>query len=393
MIYFDNAATTWPKPLPVVQAMNEALRRFGANPGRGGHSMGIAASQEVFRCRETAAQLFHLNDPSGVIFTLNCTMALNMVLKGLLKNGGRAVVSSLEHNAVMRPLYSLSHSNPVYDVARVTEGDDDATVEAFRRCIRPSTRAIVCTHASNVFGTRLPIRRLGQLAREYGLPFVVDAAQTGGVLPIDMEEDNIHFLCLAGHKGLYGPMGTGLLLCRGPYFLPSFVEGGTGSRSLELAQPSDLPDRLESGTPNTPGICGLRAGMQLVMDKDPQRIAQKEAALMCRMYRYLQEVPRIRLYTGMPELSRSAPVLSLNVEGYASEKTAALLNRQGIAVRAGLHCAPCAHRQYGTLPGGTVRFAPSIFTTEGEIDRACLVLRRLAENSEKPLQSRGNMVE
>ena len=143
-----------------------------------------------------------------------------------MKNGGRAVVSSLEHNAVMRPLYSLSHSNPVYDVARVTEGDDDATVEAFRRCIRPSTRAIVCTHASNVFGTRLPIRRLGQLAREYGLPFVVDAAQTGGVLPIDMEEDNIHFLCLAGHKGLYGPMGTGLLLCRGPYFRRPLWKGG-----------------------------------------------------------------------------------------------------------------------------------------------------------------------
>lgn len=207
MIYFDNAATTWPKPLPVVRAMDEALRRYGANPGRGGHSMGLAASQEVYRCRETAARLFHLSDPSGVIFTLNCTMALNMVLKGLLRTGGRAVVSSLEHNAVMRPLNALSTSGPIYDVARVAEEDDDATVEAFRRCIRPSTRVIVCTHASNVFGTRLPIRRLGQLAREYGLPFVVDAAQTGGVLPIDMEEDNIHFLCLAGHKGLYGPHG------------------------------------------------------------------------------------------------------------------------------------------------------------------------------------------
>ena len=164
MISLDNAATTWPKPLPVVRAMDEALRRYGANPGRGGHSMGLAASQEVYRCRETAARLFHLSDPSGVIFTLNCTMALNMVLKGLLRTGGRAVVSSLEHNAVMRPLNALSTSGPIYDVARVTEGDDDSTVEAFRRCIRPSTRVIVCTHASTVFGTRLPIRRLGQLA-------------------------------------------------------------------------------------------------------------------------------------------------------------------------------------------------------------------------------------
>ncbi len=387
MIYLDNAATTWPKPLPVVRAMDEALRRYGANPGRGGHSMGLAASQEVYRCRETAARLFHLSDPSGVIFTLNCTMALNMVLKGLLRTGGRAVVSSLEHNAVMRPLNALSTSGPIYDVARVAEGDDDATVEAFRRCIRPSTRVIVCTHASNVFGTRLPIRRLGQLAREYGLPFVVDAAQTGGVLPIDMEEDNIHFLCLAGHKGLYGPMGTGMLLCRGSYWLPPFIEGGTGSRSLELVQPSDLPDRLESGTPNTPGICGLRAGMELVLSRSPQRIARRESALMCRLYRRVKEVPRIRLYTGMPELERSAPVLSLNVEGYGSEKTAALLNRQGIAVRAGLHCAPCAHQHYGTLPGGTVRFAPSLFTTEAEIDRVGDVLEQLAKNSEKSLQS------
>ena len=387
MIYLDNAATTWPKPPCVTEAVVSALKKYGANPGRGGHTMSMAASREVFLCRETAARMFNLEDPSGVVFVLNCTMALNIALKGILAGGGRVTVSDLEHNAVMRPLYALSPGNPIYDVAHVVAGNDDATVENFRRTLSSDTKAIVCTHASNVFGIRLPIRRLGALAREKGLLFVVDGAQTAGVLPIDMQEDNIDFLCLAGHKGLYGPMGTGMLLCSGRFSLPPFIEGGTGSQSLLLEQPEDLPDRLESGTPNTPGICGLRAGMELVLSRSPQRIARQESALMCRLYRRVKEVPRIRLYTGMPELERSAPVLSLNVEGYGSEKTAALLNRQGIAVRAGLHCAPCAHQHYGTLPGGTVRFAPSLFTTEAEIDRVGDVLEQLAKNSEKSLQS------
>ncbi|MCI9415559.1 MAG: aminotransferase class V-fold PLP-dependent enzyme [Clostridiales bacterium] len=379
MIYLDNAATTWPKPPQVMQALNEAMRRYGANPGRGGHSMGLAASQAVYQCRETAARMFHLDDPSGVIFTLNCTMSLNMVLKGILRNGGRVVVSSLEHNAVMRPLNALSDGEPVYDVARVVEGDDDATVENFRRCIRPSTRAIVCTHASNVFGVRLPITRLGALAAERGLLFVVDAAQTAGVFPIDMEADQIHFLCLAGHKGLYGPMGTGMLLCRGSYSLPPFIEGGTGSRSLELRQPNDLPERLESGTPNTPGICALRAGMELVMKTGVDTIAQREMRQITYLYDFLKTCDGIELYTQRPSLPISAPVLSLNIRNVPSERTAELLNRQGIAVRAGLHCAPSAHRHYGTLPGGTVRLAPSLHTTGQEIDRTCRTLWQLSK--------------
>ena len=178
MIYWDNAATTWPKPMAVTEAMSRALTRYGANPGRGGHTMGMAASREVYRCRETAAEFFHLDNPGQVVFTLNCTMAMNMALKGILRTSGRVVVSDLEHNAVMRPLHVLSPGRPIYDVAQVTPGDDDQTVEAFRRCITPFTRAIVCTHASNVFGVQLPIRRLGELAREHDLLFVVDAAQT-----------------------------------------------------------------------------------------------------------------------------------------------------------------------------------------------------------------------
>ena len=378
MIYLDNAATTWPKPPCVTEAVSQAFKRYGANPGRGGHRMSMAASREVYRCRETAAKLFHLEDTSFVIFTLNCTMAMNMVLKGILSSGGRVVVSDLEHNAVMRPLHAISPDRPIYDVAHVVPDSEATTVENFRRCIQPSTKAIVCTHASNVFGIKLPIMRLGQLAREKDLLFVVDGAQTAGVLPIDMQKDNIDFLCLAGHKSLYGPMGTGMLLCSGRFLLPSFVEGGTGSQSLLLEQPEDLPDRLESGTPNTPGICGLQAGMQWVIAHGIEAICQQETAHMAYMYDRLANMAGIRLYTSRPVNGRCAPVLSLNVEGRSSEEIAAELNRYGVAVRAGLHCAPSAHRVYGTIPNGTVRFAPSLFTTRQEIEQVCRILKKIA---------------
>ena len=379
MIYLDNAATTWPKPACVAAAVNRALAVYGANPGRGGHNMSLAAAKEVYGCRETAARFFHLDNPTHVVFTLNCTMSLNMAIKGILANGGRVVVSSLEHNAVMRPLHALSRSGPVYDVAKVEPGDDDATVEAFRRCIGPLTKAIVCTHASNVFGVRLPIHRLGALAKERGLLFVVDAAQTAGVLPIDMQADHIDFLCLAGHKSLYGPMGTGMLLCGNGAPLPTLIEGGTGSQSIRLEQPEDLPERLESGTINVPGICGLRAGMEWVLSRGVANIARQETGHMAMMYDCLSRMPGVSLYTARPAIGLCAPVLSMNVMGMSSEETAAELNRLGVAVRAGLHCAPFAHRQFGTLPGGTVRFAPSAFTTRQDIEQACRAIRRCTE--------------
>lgn len=378
MIYLDNAATTWPKPPCVTEAVVTALKKYGANPGRGGHQMSMAASREVYLCRETAAKMFHLEDPSRVVFVLNCTMALNMALKGILASGGRVTVSDLEHNAVMRPLYAISPGKPVYDIAHVVVGDDDATVENFRRALTPETKAIVCTHASNVFGVRLPIRRLGALAREKGMLFVVDGAQTAGVLPIDMEDCNIDFLCLAGHKGLYGPMGTGMLLCSGRFDLPTLIEGGTGSQSLLLEQPNDLPDRLESGTPNTPGICGLRAGMEWVSTRGIENICRKETRLMALAHDLLTEIPGIRLYTTRPEEGLCAPVLSLNLEGHCSEELAVELNRYGVAVRAGLHCAPSAHRTYGTAPSGTARLAPSVHTTRQEIEQACRAIRKCA---------------
>ena len=370
MIYWDNAATTYPKPAAVQQAVAEALQQYGANPGRGGHAMSLATSEQLYRCREAAAAFFGLSDPTGVIFTPNCTAGLNLVIRGLLADGGRAVISDLEHNAVWRPVHGLSPRFPRYDVA-AWDADEEVLVENFRRAIRADTRLIVCTHASNVFGVTFPIRRLAELAHRYGLLLCVDAAQSAGVLPIQMEEDGIDYLCVAAHKGLYAPMGTGLLLCRERERISPLLRGGTGSYSRLPEQPHELPDRLESGTPNTPGLCGLLAGLEFVQAQGRERIYRHELGLLQQLYDRLQEVPGIRLYTPRPAAGRSAPVLSLNVEGVPSEQVGEALAAAQIAVRAGLHCAPLAHTRFGTLPDGTVRLAPSAFSTANEVEQIC----------------------
>ncbi len=380
MQYWDNAATTFPKPMAVKNAIDTAILKYGANPGRGGHTMAYATSEAVYRCREEAASLFGVDDPSRVIFTLNCTMSLNMVIKGVLKNGGRALISDMEHNAVLRPLFAISNPRPVYDIATVSLTDSQQTVENFKRKIRPDTKLIVCTHASNVWGTVLPIREIGALAHSKGIPFAVDAAQTAGVIPIDMEKDNVDFLCVAGHKGLYGPMGTGMLITSGKYPLPSFIEGGTGSRSLEPMQPVDLPDHLESGTPNTVGICGLCAGIQWVKAQGCPRIWNEEIYRLQRVYRTLNKCKGIRLYTQYPQIGKTAPVLSFNVGDIPSEVVAQELNKYGVAVRAGLHCAPMAHRKMGTEKTGAVRLAPSVFTSANDAEKVCKILVQTTEN-------------
>ncbi len=378
MIYWDNAATTWPKPPSVGAAVTQALREYGGNPGRAGHAMSLASAEQIFACRQAAADFFGLHDPSGVVFTLNCTMALNTVIRGLAGEYGRVLISDVEHNAVWRPTWALDIRRPRVDMA-VWSADEEETVENFRRAIRPDTRLLVCTHASNVFGVTLPIRRLAKLAHEHGIPLCVDAAQSAGILPLDMEADGIDYLCVAAHKGLYAPMGMGLLLCRGKIGLQPLVRGGTGSQSRYPQQPQELPDRLESGTPNTVGICGLRAGIRFVEQRGRETIYRHELGLVQRLYDRLENTPKIRLYTPRPVYGKSAPLLSLNVEGYSPEQAAAMLNEQGIAVRAGLHCAPLAHRHFGTLPMGTVRLAPSAFSTAEEAEKICKVFLQIAQ--------------
>lgn len=378
-MYWDNAATTWPKPSEVVLSVGQALRQYGANPGRAGHRMAMATAEEVFACRQEVAEFFGLNNPAGVIFTQNCTGALNMVIQGLLATGGHAVVSDLEHNAVVRPLWALPGVHR-WDVAEWTENEEEL-VERFRRLIRSDTKLILCTHASNVFGVTLPIRKLGKLAHDYGLLFCVDAAQTAGVLPIDMEKDHIDYLCVAPHKGLYAPMGIGLLLCREPEKVPPLVRGGTGSYSMLPQQPEELPDRLESGTPNTPGICGLCAGLRFVKEKGREKIYSHEICCLQKVYDALVEQPGIRFYTPRPCVGTFAPVLSLNVRDLPSEQVAQILDAHGVAVRAGLHCAPWAHRHFATLGQGTVRLAPSAFTTTMECEKVCKLFSQIAKKS------------
>ncbi len=372
LLYWDNAATTWPKPPTVRQAVGEVMVRCGGNPGRVGHHLGMASAEMIYDCREAVAGFFGLSDPSGVVFMHNCTTALNTVIHGVLASGGHAVISDLEHNAVWRPLHGMGCR---YDIAAYSP-DPEETVANFRRAIRPDTRLLVCTHASNVFGVTLPIRRLAALAHDYGLVICVDAAQTAGVLPINMEEDDIDYLCIAAHKGLYAPMGTGLLICRCRRPLTPLVRGGTGSSSLLPTQPDSLPDGLESGTPNTCGIAGVLAGVRYVECVGRQQIYAHEMDLLGHLYDGFTHIPQIRLLTPRPKLGESAPVLSVQVVGHTSEHVAAILDEYGVAVRAGLHCAPLAHRHFGTLPGGTVRFSPSTFSSVEEVEKILQISKK-----------------
>ncbi len=386
MIYLDNAATTYPKPPEVHRAVVDALRRYGANPGRSGHAMAMQTAEQVYVCRESVAEFFGLDDPAGVIFTANCTASLNLVIKGLLRGGGHVVTSCLEHNSVVRPLAALGAA-----VSEVTVYPCEPwkTVEGFRAAVRPDTRLILCTHASNVCGLRLPIREIGAMAQRLHIPFAVDAAQSAGVLPIDMRRDHIDFLCMPGHKALYGPMGTGLLLCRGGIRLDTLVEGGTGSASLRAEQPEDLPDRLESGTLNLPGICGLHAGVEWVKRRGCDAIAEHETTLMRRLYDRISEVRGITVHSPRPALDSAVPLVTFTIEGQMSEDTAARLSEAGIASRAGLHCAPSAHRFMGTVNTGAVRLCPSAYTTGAAVDETAKILTQIAR---KALQSSQSMI-
>lgn len=383
MIYLDNAATTSPKPESVIREVSNALKYYSANPGRGGHTPSIKAAEAVYKTRTAVKDLFHVSSEENVIFTSGCTHSLNTVIKGVLKKGDHVVISSMEHNAVLRPLHRLKEKGMIdYTIARVTPDDNNATVNAFRNAINSKTRLIVCTHASNVFGTLLPVERICALAHAYGILFCLDAAQSAGVIPIDLSENAYDFVCCAGHKGLYGPTGIGLLLVNTDVSLIPLMEGGTGSDSVNPSMPDFYPDRLESGTVNIPGICGLGAGIRFVRHHGIDKIYRHESRLIQRLYHELSSIPDVELYTADPIILPSAPVISFNIKDCESEKVSEYLNRRyGIAVRAGLHCAPLAHRMMGTLDRGTVRIAPSIITTDQEIQTLKIAIKNFSYNS------------
>lgn len=379
MIYLDNAATTYPKPPSVLAAVVRGIEKCGGNPGRGGHPLSLLAAEEVWLCREAAARLFHFSAPERVVFTQNCTMSLNIALKGLLENGGHALCSDVEHNAVMRPLHALSVAGKAtFSLVETDAEDAEKTVENFRRAITPETTVLCCTACSNVTGQGLPVQALGALARERNLAFVVDGAQAAGILPLDMEKDKIDFLCMPGHKGLYGPMGTGLLLCSDRYPLSTWMEGGTGSRSLSFYPPDELPDRLECGTLNVPGICGLRAGIEFVEKRGTEALRFEERRVMMPLYERLAEEATVTLCS-MPLSHKHSPLVTFTMKNTPSEQVAEALAAAGIAVRAGYHCAPTAHAKCDTLANGAVRVSPSAFTDRRQMAEFLKIFDKIAK--------------
>ncbi len=378
MIYLDNSATTYPKPLSVYNAVLNSIKNYGANPGRSGHTMSRKSGEELDKCRKSIAKMFGVKNPSNVAITLNCTQALNMVIKGLLKPGAHVVTSCIEHNAVMRPLNKLEKDGIItYTTAEVYPGDNEKTLDSFRKAINSKTALIVCTHASNVWGIKLPVNRISALGKIYDIPVLIDGAQSGGLVPIDMEFLGADFLCLAGHKGLYGPMGTGILIANSAEKLDTIIEGGTGTDSMTLCHPKQMPQKFESGTPNMSGICGLRAGVEFVNSKGIENIAAHESKLILYLYDKLKSINGVKLYMPRPDPEFFVPLLSFNIEGYISDEVGKILDRNGIEVRTGLQCAPSAHEFGGTSEIGVVRVSPSAFNSKSEIDKLIDVVRTI----------------
>ena len=396
MIYLDNAATSCPKPKEVVAAVSQALSDVCANPSRGAYELSLLASRNLLQTRRAIARLFNIADESRVIFTLNATHALNLAVKGLLaKADGRrdsaphVITSSLEHNALARPLAALERRGIA--VTRVPCASDGTTdPDDVLAAVLPSTALVAMTHASNVLGTVLPVAEVGRRLRERGIPLLVDSAQTAGTFPIDVEVMGVSLLAISGHKGLLGPQGVGALYIAPHLELETLVEGGTGSHSESLEQPTVCPDRFEPGTPNSPGIAGLGAGISVVNKLGVAALGAREDSLAQRLRAALADVPGIRLYG--PAAAHSevavqvsdsgpavAPIVSLAIEDLASGQVARILDKEfDIAVRAGLHCAPEAHRVAGTLDTGLVRLSVGYATTEAEVDAAAEALTEIA---------------
>jgi cysteine desulfurase family protein len=365
LIYLDNAATSFPKPDSVWEAVVACGKHKGGNPGRSGHKLAAEAAREVFAAREAVAGLFNVSDSSRIIFTGNATVALNTALNGFLREGDHVVTSSMEHNSVIRPLYALQQKKRITLTAVPCSSFGELDPDDVCRAVEPNTRLVVLTHASNVCGTILPIEPVKQ--RIPDIPLLVDAAQTAGILPIDIVSMGIDLLAFSGHKGLLGPMGTGGLYVAPEISLYPFICGGTGSRSESPEQPDFLPDALESGTLNVPGLCGLRAGIEFIRGQEITAVRAYESGLMKILLDGISGRKKIRLQgAGDPE--RQIAVVSITMDGMDPADVAGRLDREfGIACRAGLHCAPEAHRTLGTFPQGTIRFSPSRFTTEDDM--------------------------
>jgi len=369
-IYLDNAATSYPKPETVYQAVTHAMREIGASAGRGGHSRSLEASRLLFQTREAIASLFSIPDSSRVIFTHSTTEALNLALHGVLLPGDHVITTSMEHNSLLRPLYVLQRKG--VEVTIVTAGSDGCIdPDDVKRAVRSNTRMVAVGHVSNVCGAIQPVEQLAAIARESGALFLVDAAQSAGSVPIDVVAMGIDLLAVPGHKGLLGPQGTGFLYVAEGVPLRPLLAGGTGSSSSAEEQPDIMPEGFEAGTHNVPGIAGLKAGVEFVLAQGVDAIGQKERTQVGNIVERLQALSQVTLY-GPSCLTDRSGVLSFTVTGLDSSSLAFMLDHNfDIAVRAGLHCAPQAHRTLGTYPSGTVRVSPGWFTSHDEIAIFC----------------------
>ncbi len=377
MIYLDNAATSFPKPPQVIRGMTEALQQYGANPGRGGHQLALQAGRTVEKCREAAAALLGAR-PERVIFTRNCTESLNLAILGMLHKGDEVICSHGEHNAVMRPLERLVSRDGVTVKLLRPDGRGLLSPEGLRRAITSRTGLVIICHASNVTGVIQPVRELGSICREKGVPLLVDAAQTAGVLDVSLDSLHADMIAMPGHKGLLGPHGTGLLALREGVDPEPLILGGTGSASESVRQPELLPDRYESGTVNLPGIAGLLAGIEYIA-RQREDIHRRESALNERLRRQLAGIPGLRIL-GDDSAPRVA-ITSVVPEGGDSSALADALDATGVAVRGGLHCAPAMHSYLGTMRSGAVRFSPGPYTTERDVDDAAALVARLMRTS------------
>jgi cysteine desulfurase family protein len=345
--------------------------------------MSLDTAVRVYEAREAAGSLFGTENPENVVFTQNCTHALNLAIKGFVCAGEHVIISDLEHNSVLRPVHTLAERGVItYNIAKIHPGRDERTLAEFEALIRPNTSLIVCTHGSNVWGIRTPVEKLGALAAAHGLFFLVDAAQTAGVIPIDIKKCGIDLLCMSGHKSLYGPSGTGLMITHRPDALSTIIEGGTGSFSADYSQPEDMPDRFECGTVNTAGIMGLGAGIRYIAERGIETIRRHEMSLWHEIHRRLSKMPNVELYDPLQgNVDNQLPVLAFNIKGMHSEDVTAKLSDAGFALRGGLHCSPLAHEKMGTLERGAARISIGIFNTESHAAALCHAIKKLDDSA------------
>ncbi len=378
MIYLDNAATTFPKPNSVYEEVERCMRNYCGNPGRSGHQMSLEAARKIYECRESVAELFHTSSPELVAFTYNATYALNLAIKGLAHSGDHILISNLEHNSVIRPVYALGRRGVSYGIYNAASGEDEL-IRDLREKLRPNTKMIVATHTSNVVPITLPIKRIGELCARHGIIFIVDASQSAGIVDINLNECNITALCAPGHKGLYGPMGSGFIIFSDRATkaeINTLIEGGSGIDSFEREMPHLPPERFEAGTLATPAIAGLCAGIKAIRRIGISEIAEHEERLRRRLYYMLANTRGFTLYG--PSDTRGCTVL-FNADGIGSTELSDELDRRGVCVRSGFHCSPLAHDVLGTGDGGAVRVSFSIFNTEKEVDSLYTQLKNICK--------------